>query len=437
MSHSEHTLGQVSTQEGLSASKLGMIWAGFPFILAIAITGSVFAIKSDLVTATAAIVLGSVMMFFYVGLLGEIGWKERRSFSQIAQTIFGKFGYVLIAGLLSVLVLGWFTINTAMPAEIFAASFHMPYWLVAIVLGIAFVAVTARGIIGMNMISNFSVPLFGALIFAAFAMLFGHSGGSAGKGLAGIGTHVLSFPEILAGVLSSFADSGTLAPDFNRWAADRRASWLSVFAAFPLGFGFAMLAGVAFTAVLALRGIGFDDPFQTANPIGYFIGLGGLFTVFAVLVAVVNQGSNATHCLYNSVLGFSKLSGQRYLLTTLVVGGIGVVIAVTGVWAFLLDWLKIIGVLVPPIGAVVILAYYSGYYIRRRDGEGQLFGMPWKPWVALATGWVCGLVVNYTSAARYIPVPIASFAAAIIVMGALVKIASNEPNAEKFVLDEE
>ncbi|WP_215890172.1 cytosine permease [Acidithiobacillus ferrooxidans] len=435
MSHKEHALEQVSSQESLGVFKLAMVWAGFPFILAITITGSVFATSSDLYTATAAIIVGSLLMFFYIGLLGEIGWKERRSFSQIAQRIFGDFGYVLIAGLLSTLVLGWFTINTAMPAEILAASFHIPYWLVAIVLGIIFVAVTARGIIGMNMISNLSVPLFGALIFVAFATLMGHTGGVSGDGLASVGNHTLTFQEILAGVLASFADSGTLAPDFNRWATDRKASWLSVFAAFPLGFGFAMLAGVAFTAVLAMHGIRFDDPFQTANPVGYLIGLGGIFTVFAVVVAAVNQGSNATHCLYNSILGFSKLSGQHYVRTTLVVGTIGVIIAVTGVWAFLLDWLKIIGVLVPPIGAVVILAYFSGYYTKL--GEKAAVGFTLAPWLSLASGWIFGLIVNFTSLARYLPVPIASFVISAIAMGFLVKAAKQSTPPSKIVLDEE
>ncbi|WP_348550241.1 cytosine permease [Acidithiobacillus sp.] len=435
MSHSEHTLGKVSDREGLGVFRLGMIWAGFPFILAITITGSVFVIKSDLATAISAIVIGSLIMFVYVGLLGEIGWKEKRSFSQIAEIIFGRSGYVAIAGLLSFLVLGWFTINTAMPAEIFAASFHVPYWIVAAVLGIIFVIVTARGIYGMNLISNLSIPAYAALMIVSFVVLASHSGSTASGGMEEVGSRALDFSEILAGVLASFADSGTLAPDFNRWAVDRRTSWLSVFSAFPLGFGVAMLAGVAFTALLALRGIGFDEPFQTGNPVGYLIGSGGLLLTFAVVVAVTNQGSNATHCLYNSVLGFSKLSGKRYLVTTLSVGVVGVIIAVTGVWSLLLDWLKIIGVLVPPIGAVVILAYYGGFYERRRDDA--MMGMLWMPWIALSAGWVCGLVVNFTSAASYIPVPLSSFASAFIVMGTFLKVTPYKDYNTRVVFEEE
>ncbi|MDE2238956.1 MAG: cytosine permease [Rhodospirillales bacterium] len=425
MTHDEHTTGQVSALEGLGTFKLAMVWAGFPFILAITITGSVFAIKSSVSTATAAILLGSLLMFAYVGLLGEIGWRERRSFSQIAQTVFGDFGYLFVAGLLSVLVLGWFTINTAMPAEILAASLGVPYWLIATILGIAFVAITARGIAGMNMISNVSVPLFGVLIFLAFGMLLGHPASATQANHAGVGSHALTFQEILAGVLASFADSGTLAPDFNRWASSRRSSWLSVFAAFPLGFGIAMLAGVAFTWMLATHGLKTSDPFQSANPVGYLVSLGKIFTFVAVLVAIVNQGSNATHCLYNSTLGFSKLFRQRYLMTTAVAGAIGIVIAATGVWAFLLDWLEIIGILVPPIGAVVIVSHFSGYLSRRHKGE--LTGPAIAPWTALAVGWACGLIVNYSAASHYLPVPMVSFLTAAAMMAALTSLKSPVP----------
>lgn len=437
MSHKEYTAGQISEHEGLSTFKLGMVWAGFPFIIAITITGSVFASKSSLLTAVSAIGIGSLIMFVYVGLLGEIGWRERRSFSQIAQMIFGDVGYLFVAGLLSFLVLGWFTINTAMPAEIFATSFGVPYYLVATILGIAFVLVTARGIIGMNVISNFSVPLFFALILIAFAMLADRGNAGAHPHYTTVGDHSLTFQEILAGVLASFADSGTLAPDFNRWATNRRASWISVFAAFPLGFGIAMLAGVGFTAMLAMHGLGIADPFQSANPIGYLVGLGGVFAVFAVLVAIINQGSNATHCLYNSALGFSKLFRQRYLVTTAIVGTIGVIIAATGVWAFLLDWLEIIGVLVPPIGAVVIVASYSGYLARRSSGE--LSGMAVAPWLSLGTGWVCGLIVNYSAAVRYLPVPIVSFVAAAMAMGVLASVKGGQRRltTSTLILDEE
>jgi cytosine permease len=414
----EHTQGKISQADRLGVIKLAMIWAGFPFILAITITGSLFAISSTPFIAASAIFLGSVIMFFYVGILGDIGWREGRSFAQIAEVIFGRIGYKAITVLLSTLVLGWFTINTAMPSEILASSFHISYWIVALFLGAIFVVVTAFGIQGMNIISNLSVPLFAILIIVAFLVLHAHHGIHISPTIP-TGTRTLTFSEVLAGVLASFADSGTLAPDFNRWAKNRKTSWISVFAAFPLGFGIAMLSGVVFTVMLAKRGVVFNKPFQESNPVGYLIMGGGTGLVFAVLVAAINQGSNATHCLYNSGIGFSKLVRARYVLTTLIIGTIGITIAVTGVWALLIDWLKVIGILVPPIGSVIIVSYYTGVY-RLRDradvSQGKSDAWSFYPWIALLFGWTIGLGVNFTSLALIIPVPVASFAASLLVM---------------------
>lgn len=99
-------------------------------------------------------------------------------------------------------------------------------------------------------------------------------------------------------------------------------------------------------------------------------------------------------------------------------------IAVTGVWAFLLDWLEIIGILVPPIGAVVIVAHFGGYLSRRNTGE--LTGTAVAPWTALVVGWAGGLVVNYSAAAHYLPVPLVSFVAAAGTMAALTALRSPE-----------
>lgn len=427
MTVKEHTQGKIGQTERLGAMKLSMIWAGFPFILAITITGSLFAINASPMIALSAIIIGSLIMFLYVGVLGEIGWKEGRSFAQIAEVIFGRKGYKIIAGLLSTLVLGWFTINTAMPAEILSSSFHLQYWIVALLLGALFVAITAFGINGMNIISNMSVPLFVLLLVVAFIFLNSHYGIHDTHPLP-VGNKIMTFSEVLAGVLASFADSGTLAPDFNRWAKDRKTSWISVFTAFPIGFGVAMLSGVLFTVMLAHHGLTFNKPFQESNPVGYLIVGGGGALAFAVLVAAINQGSNATHCLYNSSVGFSKLVSKRYVITTLIIGTVGIVIAVTGVWALLIDWLKIIGVLVPPIGAVIIVAYYTGIYRLRNDQAMMSLSDKWAfyPWMSLLAGWIVGFVDNFTSMSLILPVPIISFASSFGVMYvAAIKVKKN------------
>ena len=72
------------------------------------------------------------------------------------------------------------------------------------------------------------------------------------------------------------------------------------------------------------------------------------------LFVFVNLGSVCTHCLYNGAVGYSHLLGSRMRVMTIVLGLVGGLLAVAGVWSLFLGWLNVLGMLVPPIGAVMI-----------------------------------------------------------------------------------
>lgn len=112
-----------------------------------------------------------------------------------------------------------------------------------------------------------------------------------------------------------------------------------------------MGTGEMFTWLLLHAHLPCHHPFQADNPVGYLIKAGGAAALIATMVAIINQGSNATHCLYNSVIGWAKILGVPYRTVVLWLGGIGVVLAASGVWKYLLDWLQLIAFLVPPVGA--------------------------------------------------------------------------------------
>jgi cytosine permease len=68
----------------------------------------------------------------------------------------------------------------------------------------------------------------------------------------------------------------------------------------------------------------------------------------------VSLGSVSTHCLYNGAVGWSNLLHTRMRVMCMVLGAVGTIAATAGVWSHFLDWLNILGVFVPPIGAVII-----------------------------------------------------------------------------------
>ncbi len=408
--HKEHTQDAVSDRERLSAGRLAITWMGFPFILAITMTGSVLALTAGLRNAILATLVGSLAMFAYVGTLGEWGWRSGQSFAQIAQGVYGPRGYRIVSGLLSTLVLGWFAINTAMPAEILASAYHIPYPVTAAVLGVLYVAITATGIVGLSRLSLSAVPVYAALLLYGFVHLALHTAAAAAPSAWPVPT--MGFWPALSAVLAAFADSGTLAPDFNRWAKTRAASLIGSACGFPLGFGLAMGAGELFTGLLRAAHASYLHPFQNGNPVGYLLAFGGLPAAFAVAVAVINQGSNATHCLYNSTVGAAKLMRLRYRATALWLGLLGVALAASGVWKYLLDWLQVIGFAVPPIGGALIARYRA--VLKRGSATELADRTPYAPWIGTIIGWMAGGTVLLTHTDATAPLALITFAAGFL-----------------------
>jgi cytosine permease len=157
-------------------------------------------------------------------------------------------------------------------------------------------------------------------------------------------------------VLALFIDAGTVTADFNRWAATPSASLVSTFSAFPFANLIAMLVGGVMTAALAVPNA---NPFGADNMFGYMNGKQmAWLSVLAFIFLYVNLGSVCSHCLYNAATGWSRILGTHMRIMAVVLGAIGIVVAAGNVWAFFIQWLSLLGILVPPIGAVILVDQY-------------------------------------------------------------------------------
>jgi cytosine permease len=150
--------------------------------------------------------------------------------------------------------------------------------------------------------------------------------------------------------------------------------------AFPIGNLVAMLVG----GVIAAATAGSGDVFSLIAKNGGVVG------VIAVIFLFVNLGSVCTHCLYNSAVGWSSILKGRMRVLTLILGAIGTVVAVLGIWGFFVNWLNLLGVIVPPIGAIII----ADQLILGRASIETTQRVRWQPFVAWAIGSGLALVVD-------------------------------------------
>jgi hypothetical protein len=118
-----------------SAFSVTMVWLGFPMIITGAMTGSLLVLGMGFKSALAAMIIGNIIMFAYVGALGLLGTKRGMNFALIASIVFGKNGYVLASGLLSTLLLGWYAVQTGITGALVSSTFGLNYVAMTVIAG--------------------------------------------------------------------------------------------------------------------------------------------------------------------------------------------------------------------------------------------------------------------------------------------------------------
>ncbi|MFD6821288.1 cytosine permease [Streptomyces sp. NPDC059759] len=332
-----------------SLLSVSSVWFGFPMNLGNAVFGGVIVYNLGFLTGAAAIVLGNLVLFGYVGALSWLAGRTGENFTQQTARTFGTLGVRLPAAFLSTVVIGWYSFQIGLAGTNLRQTLGWATWWGALAGGVLFIALTIVGIRALSLLGLVATPLF--LVLAAVALGYGLGDASLGSALSyeGPGT-AMSFGAAMSIVIAGFSDSGTMTADFTRWARSGRAAVIAASCAFPFANCVAFLVGGLVVAVG-----GATDP---GNNGGGFLGLltghGPLLTTLAVLLVFANLGSVASHCLYNAAVGWSALTPARMRPLALLLGAVGLVAALSGIWAHFVDWLNLLGIFVPPIGAVLI-----------------------------------------------------------------------------------
>lgn len=391
----DHVLGEEYEHEPVpmaarrSLFSMVMIWAGFPMIITGAMTGSLLVLGMGFSRALVAMIVGNLIMLAYVGALGLSATRSGMNFALIASRVFGTKGYALASGLLSTLLLGWFAVQTGITGALVASTYGLNYVAMTIVAGLLYIGITFVGVRGLHLIGLVSVPLF--FVLGLFVVV--HSAGTTSfeaiwKYAGNNGVATMSMGVGLTVVIALFIDAGTVTADFNRWSKTGSHSLIATFSAFPVSNLVAMLVGGIMTAALAVPNA---NPFGADNMFGYMNKLQiGLLSVIAFLFLYINLGSVCSHCLYNAATGWSRILRSKMRLMAVILGLVGIAIAAGNVWAFFIQWLSLLGIIVPPIGMILLV---EAYVLK----HGSTTQKEWRtlPFVSWAIGAAVGFIVEF------------------------------------------
>lgn len=410
-----------------SLVSVAAVWFGFPMILTNALFGGIYVAFLGFWTGVLAMLVGNVVLSVYVGMLSYRAGSTGRSFALQAQQTFGRYGYVVVSGFLATLVIGWFAFQTGLTGQTLQTSFGANAFLMTLIAGVLYIAVTFVGIRALAVLGWVSAPLFVVLAAVAIFLVTRENGladvfsYTPEPGVAGA-AGALTFGAVVSVTIAGFVDSGTMTADFTRWSKNGREGALAAFFAFPVANMISMLIGGVIVAAGAS-----SDPTTVGGDFLPILANGGpVLALVAVLFVFINLGSVCTHCLYNGAVGWSYITGGKMRLLTVVLGVIGVVAALAGIWSLFLDWLNLLGVLVPPLGAIIIM---DQLVLRREVVDDAL--VSWRPTAFFSWAFAAGVALLVNSQAPQLSVAVVGIAVAVLAYTAATLLAQRrrEPEA--------
>lgn len=349
-----------------AAARLGfgqpaLVWCGFGIAYICAVIGGAIERGLGMPQALYAIALGNAILFVYSSLIAYPAARWGYSFPLMVREAFGTQASRLPIVILAVLVTGWYAFQAWLTADVIRAAFNLSNVVLVGVMaagfGVLFAFPTIFGIKSMANVMKVAAPALGllALYWILFKLI-----PAGGRVLSTPGTGEITFMTGVAMAWSTFVVSGTMTGDIVRWSRGG-AQGIGVTA---VAF---LFSNMPFMILGALTSAAINDP-----KVVYFFDSPSLLVVVPLLViAFLSNWSTCDACLYNATMGFCNVAERATWRMAATIGAvIGIIAAATGIIGNIVNWLILLGLLVPPIGGVIIADYYfarngQGYRVRR------------------------------------------------------------------------
>ena len=338
----DYTFSKVPSHVRKGFLPMFFIMLGFTVFSSSMSVGAKLGLSLDLKTFCLAVLCGGVILAVYTGVLAYIGSLTGLSFDLLARRAFGKYGSFLPSGLIAITQIGWFGVGVAMFATAAADVIGCNRWILVVIAGTCMTMSAYFGIKGMEIVSYIAVPL--VMILGMHTVLKALNEGGGVAGIFGGHVNELTLVEAIGLVVGSFISGGTTTPNFARFSTGKRSAVITTVFAFFIGnslmFVFGAVGG-AFT--------GKDDIFYVMIEQG--------LTVQALIVLGANIWTTNDNTIYSSALGLSNIT-KRPKRPMVIVGGVIGTLASVWVYDHFINWLSILNILLPPVGAVIMIDFF-------------------------------------------------------------------------------
>jgi cytosine permease len=397
----DYPIDPVPTHARRSLFSVSIVLLGFTFFTPTMLAGAQIGTAFPASTLFWILALGSAVLGIYVGAIGGIGARTGLTTVMMCRYAMGTRGAKFASLLLGGTQIGWYGVTVATLSGLTMAALE---WegrgteIVLMIVGGAVMGVTAYyGYKGMYALSIVSVPLLLVLAGWVTWRSFDEVGGW--TGLSAIEpTDTMPLAVAVTVIVGTFASGGTQAPNWTRFARTPLSGFLTCLVAFLIG-EFLML----FFGAIGALSFGEGDFVLVL----YQLGLVGWGLVFLV----ANLWTTNDNTAYNFGVAGAEIANSRSK-KPFVIGGVilGTLLAITGIYDNLIEYLVWLGILIPPVGGVVI----GDFLARWRHGMPATSTLPAFEWRNLAVYVVAALAAWWSNEAEWFIPPVVGVVVAVV-----------------------
>lgn len=416
----------------------GLIWSGTMFCIPVFSVGGTMAASMKLSSFLAAVFFGTAVTAAVGLLTGAIGGRTNLTSGFNARFALGAVGGRIFSLVLAVSLFGWFGFQchdfaksavSVLDAFGFADG-SIVLWTV--MCGVLVIATATAGFRGITLFSALGVPLLIALVLIAAFITAGRADAAALRSASEAAAGGMSLSAGITMVVGSYITGACITSDVSRFSRTQKDAFRGPFMAYVIAFPLAFVLGGFFQYAYGESNI-CRVMFEHCDM--------ALFVPFVLATSIWAINNYNLYCAVQGVI--SALDGRARLpqgIVTLLAGVVSTLLGALGVMDTLAPFLSLLGVLIPPVAAVIIADYHiynrkSGLYDYRNVDKLKSFrAETCLPAVAgIAVGLLCtyadiGFLNALCSALPACVIAMLTSVAVLAVYNAVARRADNDVN---------
>ena len=349
----------VAESETVSGFQIGIVIIGISITLPLMYSAGELARGIGLSKAIIAVVIGALILSLMSVPASIVGVKARLSSYMIVEHTFGYVGAKFVNFWFGIFLLGWYAVTAELFGRtLFLAAGDLTSLAIAepVYTILSSALVTATTIYGFKAIDRLALIAVPFLLLALVVVVVLSLKETSFSDLLLIDGEGMDMPTAISAVVGAAIVGVVLMPDLTRYARNVRDCVTASF----LGQGGGMIIAYIFGMIPVLA-------WNELEPMNYMIVIGFGSAALAVLV-FATWTTNVINLYGVSLSARASVPIGSYRSVTIVGGIIGTIAAVIGIADFLIEFLIIMGLLVPPIAGVYLCDFFI---LKRRDFSAE------------------------------------------------------------------